>query len=126
MKIFKKELSKGQKAPFQGILLSKETAAKLFADIKFSKKECDLAIKEKVDIEKIKLNAQLDGLKIRLDTESERLSKILSIKDERIAFLEKNYRPAPWYEQGELWLGVGVIAGIGITVASAYAIGQAK
>ena len=32
-------LEKEQRAPFKGILLSEEAAAKLFADIKFSRKE---------------------------------------------------------------------------------------
>ncbi len=120
------ELSKGQRAPFPGILLSKESAAKLFADIKFSEGECKLRLAEKLDIERIRYSSQIKALQIRLDTESERTKSLLSIKDERIKFLEKNYRPPAWYEQGELWLGIGVISGIAITIASAYAIGQAK
>lgn len=120
------ELSKGQKAPFKGILLSEDSAAKLFADIKFSKKECENLLTEKLEIQKIKSDAEINGLTLTLNIEKSRFESLLSVKDERIAYLEKNYLPPAWYETGEFWFAVGVLMGIGITVSAGYALGQAK
>ena len=119
-------LEAGQKAPFKGILLSNSSAAKLFADIKFSKKECDAILSEKLEIEKIKNLAKINLLSAKIEIESKKTQALLSVRDDRIRFLEKNYMPPAWYEQGEFWLAVGVVTGIGVTIASGYAIGQAK
>lgn len=119
-------LEKGQRAPFKGILLSNSSAAKLFADIKFSKEECDASLSEKLETLSIRHQSNIKILNAKIEIEAKRTQSLLLVKDERIKFLEKNYMPPAWYEQGEFWLAVGVVAGIGITIASGYAIGQAK
>ena len=119
-------LEKGQRAPFKGILLSNPSAAKIFADIKFSKKECDSILDERLETLSIRHQSSIDLLNAKIEIEAKRSQSLLLVKDERIKFLEKNYMPPAWYEQGEFWLAVGVITGIGITVASGYALGQAK
>ncbi len=119
-------LKKGQNAPFDGILLSETSAAKLFADIKFSKKECDALVLKERDILGIKHTAEIDNLKLILEIEKNRTKALLEVRNERIAFLEKNYLPPAWYESGEFWFAIGTLAGIGITVAAGYALGQAR
>lgn len=120
------QLSEGQEAPFKGVLLSPEAAAALFADIKFSQKECDLKLERELKLNTSVLKTSIDALKLRLEIEQDRNLSILSIKNDRIQFLEKNWQPEPWYQTGEFWLGTGVVIGIVITVASGYAIGQAS
>jgi len=120
------QLNEGQKAPFKGILLSPEAAAGLFADIKFSQKECDLKLDRELKLRTSVLNSNIDALTLRLEIEQKRTVSLLGIKNERIQFLEKNWQPEPWYQTGEFWLGTGVVLGIVITVASGYAIGQAS
>jgi len=119
------QLNKSQRAPFAGILLSNDTAAKLYGDIKFSKKECGLRLKKELDINTLQLTSHINALKLRLDIETKRTESLLSARNDRIKFLEKNWRPAPWYESGEFWFAMGIIAGIAVTVGSGYAIGQA-
>ena len=119
-------LDKGKKAPFSGILLSEPAAARLFADIKFSKKECDALLAEKLELSKIRYEAQIDSLKLKIDVEKERAAGLIAVRDDRINFLEKNYRPPAWYESQEFWFAVGIVAGVGLTAAAGYAIGQAK
>ena len=119
-------LTKGQRAPFEGILLSNPSAAKLFADIKFSKKECDAILNEKLEMLSIRHQSNIKLLNAKIEIEAKRTQSLLLVRDERIKFLEKNYMPPAWYEQGEFWLAVGVITGIGITIASGYALGQVK
>jgi len=119
------QLRKGQHAPFAGILLSDTAAAKLFADLKFTERECQLRLTRELKINTLQLTSQIDALKLRLEVETTRSTGLLAVKDERIKFLELNWRPTPWYESGEFWFAMGVVGGILITVASGYAISQA-
>lgn len=118
-------LSKGERAPFPGILLSDAASAKLFADLKFTEKECQLRLTRELEIVSITSRTHIDALTLRLQVETERTEKLLDIKDSRIEFLEENWRPQPWYESGELWFGMGVVGGVLITVGSAYALSHA-
>jgi hypothetical protein len=119
------QLSKGQRAPFAGVLLSNDAAARLYSDIKFSEDECRLRLNKELQTLSIKLNAEIQALTLRLDVETKRTESLVRIKSERIEFLEKNFTPSPWYESGEFWFAMGVVGGILITVGAGYAIGQA-
>ena len=118
-------ITQGQRAPFSGVLLSDLAAAKLFADLEFTEKECQLRLTRELEIASITSISQINALKLRLDVETERTEKLLNIKDERIRFLEENWQPQPWYDSGEFWFGMGVVGGVLITVGSAYALSQA-
>ena len=115
-------LAQNERAPFAGILLSDAAAAKLFADLEFTEKECQLRLTRELEIASITSRSQIDALTLRLEVESERTEKLLGIKDQRIEFLEENWRPQPWYESGEFWFSMGIVGGVLITSASAYAL----
>ena len=119
------QVRKGQHAPFSGVLLSDTAAARLFADIKFSERECQLRLSRELKLNSLQLNTQIEGLRLKLDVETTRSASLLEVKDKRIKYLEENWRPTPWYESGEFWFAVGVVGGILITVGAGYAIGQA-
>ena len=76
------QLRKGQHAPFAGILLSDEAAARLFGDIKFSERECQLRLTRELKINTLQLTSQLSALKLRLDIETTRTTGLLAVKDE--------------------------------------------
>ena len=118
------ELDKDQPAPFSGVLLSDQAAAKLFADLKFTKEECAIKLEKELKLATITYSAQIDAFKLRLDVEIERTEKLLNIKDDRIKFLEENYAPPAWYESGGFWVAIGVISGVLITIGAGYALGQ--
>ena len=119
-------VTEGQVVPFDGILLSKPAAAKLFGELHFFEEEWKLTVSKELEIAAIRYNAEIDSLKLKLDVETIRTEKLLSIKNERIEFLEQNWRPPAWYESGEFWLAVGVVSGILMTVATAHAINSAN
>lgn len=119
------QLRENQRAPFPGILLSDDVAAKLFGDIKFSERECNLRLDRRLKLNTLQLTSQLNALKLRFDVETTRTESLLSIKNIRIEFLEKNLTPPRWYESGEFWFAIGVVTGIAVTIGSAYALGQA-
>lgn len=116
----------GDPAPFDGILLSNSAAAKLFGELKYFEEDCKLTLSKELDIAAIKYNADISALRLKLDVETTRTESLLRIKDERIQFLEENWRPTPWYESGEFWMAVGVVSGVLITVAAGHAIGSAN
>jgi len=115
-------LAQNERAPFAGILLSDAAAAKLFADLEFTEKECQLRLTRELEIASITSRSQIDALTLRLEVESERTEKLLGIKDQRIEFLEENWRPQPWYDSGEFWFSMGIVGGVLITMGSAYAL----
>ena len=119
------QLDQNQRAPFSGVLLSDEAAARLFGEIKFNESECQLRITRELSINTLQLTSQIDALKLHLDVEVARTKSLLSVKNERIQFLEQNWQPTPWYESGEFWFSMGIVGGILITVVSTYAISQA-
>ena len=80
------ELKVGEEAPFKGVLLSDETAAKLFADIKYSKKECDARLEKELEFSKIKFEGLLKTSELKLEVETKRLNGMISARDDRIKF----------------------------------------
>ena len=119
------QVKKGDVVPFDGVLLSTKAAAKMYGELKFFEEECKLTLSKELEIQKLRYDTELDTLKLKLDVETIRTEKLLDIKDRRIEFLEKNWKPTPWYESGEFWLAVGVVSGVLLTVGAGYAIGQA-
>ena len=115
---------KGDLVPFDGILLSKSAAAKLYGELKFFESDCELRITKQLDIAGLEYKTNLDILDLKLKVETERTESLLAIKDERIKFLEQHWQPQPWYESGEFWMAVGVVSGILLTVGAAHAVGQ--
>ena len=120
------DIKKGQKAPFSGVLMTEPLATKLYLDSKFSPRECDIKIEEKMELQKIDCKKTTSVLQSKIAIQKEKYDTIISLKDERIDFLEKRWSPSPWYESGEFWFTTGVISGILITIATGYALGQVK
>lgn len=119
------DIKKGQRAPFNGVLMSNDVATKLYLDSKFSPKECEIKVEEKVKGSQIDCERSTKLLESKLSINTDKFQSIIELKNNRIDFLEKRWSPAPWYESGEFWFSMGIISGILITIASGYAIGQA-
>lgn len=107
------DLKKGDKAPYDGILLT----FKMAADIKencnpeVTKKKCDILIKEAVDLSASQCTKTTDVLQAKLDALQIKSNEIILAKDTEIAVLRDRLKPAPWYESPKLWFGIGVVVG---------------
>ena len=119
------QIQEGDPAPFSGILLSTDAAAKLYGDLNFFEQEYKIILSKELQLAEAKYKSDIDFLKLRLEIETDRTQKIVDIKNQRIQFLEENWKPQPWYETGEFWLAIGLVSGVLITVGAGYAIGQA-
>ncbi len=113
-------LSKGERAPFEGILLTQESLAKIEADLKLKTRLCENNCK--LEVEKMQLLHLRDlGL---LNSELHGLNKILTVKDSRIKELEQIVEDA-----NDSWAVpiVGIasfILGVTITVGITYAVNK--
>jgi len=70
--------------------------------------------------------AEVTSRDTRIVALTDEMNNRLRIRNEHIDFLNQNNRPTRWYESGEFWFAVGLVAGIGLTVGAGYALGQAN
>jgi len=121
-------ITKGDPAPFDGTLLNIPASAKLLTGLENDGAECDLKINTALVTQGATHQRKISIMQAELNACNDRYDKIIMIKNDQISFLEKsllNHTSNHWYESNEFWLSTGVVAGILITVASGYALGQA-
>jgi hypothetical protein len=113
-------VEKDEPAPFGGVLMTEDVAAKMASDLEFAERECQLRIDQNVTMTVIEHDAKLARCELLRQTEVERLNGLLNIKQERIDFLEKRWTPVPWYETPVFWHAAGIAVGIVLTTGTAY------
>tara|TARA_R110000824_G_scaffold60853_17_gene162465 strand:+ start:2273 stop:2773 length:501 start_codon:yes stop_codon:yes gene_type:complete len=121
-------LSKGQKAPFEGILFSKDFAAKIEAERKtmITLKLADVRTKAAIALTRSELQLKLDIMSGRNAALEDKHVKIVQINQEQIKFLRAQYMPTPWYEHPAFWVTIGIISGIGLTIGAAHIVKTVK
>ncbi len=117
-------IDKGQPAPFSGTLFDSKAAANLLTEIKYSGEVCSAEKKRELGLLRSQLELKFDNLKAECDALSLRHTEILKIKDAQIDYLQDLSVAPKWYESDSLWFSAGVVSGILITIAAAYAVGQ--
>ncbi len=116
-------LDQGQTAPCDGVHVKSSAVAKIIVDLESAKEECNLRVKE----QKEKSDAACAGSLAKKDSEILSLKNIHSMKEEArknqvnflVSELDKSKR-AGWY------FVAGTVAGIAVTMASAWALNQIK
>ena len=119
-------IKKGQKAPFDGILLDKQAEAIITA-----KKETVVKI---CDIEKsyIKKRAVADckysnsKLKISLEVNKAKHTQLMEIKNSEVQRLEAALKNSQKPDYSRLWFVGGFVAGVGLSIGIFYAAAQAS
>ena len=112
-------LQEGQAAPFSGTLFSTEAAARVLIDLELANESCQIQVERETEalraemlLDYRNLEASRDALRIRYD-------QTLQIKNDQIDFLQQQARPKM---SREVTLIVGVLTGVGLTIASAYTL----
>ena len=118
-------LKMGDVAPFDGTLFSTEAAAKLLVDLENQSKKCDIEKGKAADLLRGQMQLTIDNKAAEFDALKFKHDGILKIKNDQINFLQDKLEPPSWYDSGEFWVAIGVVMGIGLTVAAGYAVGQA-
>jgi hypothetical protein len=118
-------VKKGEKAPYNGVLLNTAAAAKIFAEKEYSGKECELRINFEVQKEMLRMKLLLDTANIGLEATKQKYNSILSIKDKEIERLSKIASTRP-NDYSTYWAVGGVVVGIVLSIAVVYGVNEIK
>lgn len=110
-------LEKGDVAPFKGTLFDPVATAKIIADKKYAKKECDLLIKQQKDLLNAKCTRDTNILKYELEIEKKKHKLIYDAQKEEIETL----RDLAKGSNNTLWATIGFLLGAGASIAIFYA-----
>lgn len=120
-------LEKGERAPFDGVLLDPAAAAKLMVDQQEADNKCQIEINKHVETEKAKLQLDLANMKASRDALKKELAIRMSIKDEHIKFLENDAVKNAKKSQNSVWWFMGGLAGgILLSIGAAFIIREAR
>ena len=116
-------LKKNDPAPFSGTLFSTTAAARIAIELENKDAVCDLKIGEAVEKQKAFDKFQIDLKQASLDACLEKYTIVTDLKqqqiDELTIQLKKNTGPQPAW-----WFAGGVVGGIVVSLATAYAYSQ--
>ena len=113
-------LEEGDEAPYKGVLLDTNSAARLLAEEEYKQIECNL----KINYETQKIIAQhaleMGNVQSAFDSLKEQNRSILSIKDSEILRLQELALKNP-NDNANWWFAGGLVAGIVTSIAIFYA-----
>lgn len=113
-------LSKGEHAPYAGVLLDNIAAARIFSDKKYFEEQWQLKLQYELGKQKARLDLTIQSQKASLDALREKHTTLMDIKNEEIKRLSDI---AAGKEDYSTWWAVGgVIVGIGLTLAVVFAV----
>lgn len=114
-------VKKGQPAPFEGVLLTVEAAAKIMNAKKLAEEQYQLDLERELTLQQERFNLELSYKQIELDAWKERYNSMLVFKNEENIRLQQyvmKQKPGrePWLVA--LGFGVGTLTSLGIFAAS--------
>ena len=111
----------GDPAPFDGILLSFEAAAKMAVDKKFEDAECDLRIGYELHIQEERFQLQLDYKDIEIHSWKDKYESMMILKaaeNDRLQELVTKQKPGIEPFMVALGFGIGTLTSLGIFALS--------
>jgi len=117
-------LKKGQKAPFDGILLDKQAEATMAAKRESVVKICEL---EKTYLEKhSKAVCKLDIsiLNAQLSSQKAKHKELMALKEQELKRINEVLKESQTPSYNNLWFGAGLVAGVGLSLGIFYAAVQ--
>tara|TARA_Y100000310_G_scaffold333519_1_gene411240 strand:+ start:605 stop:1072 length:468 start_codon:yes stop_codon:yes gene_type:complete len=114
-------LEAGDPAPFDGVLLSFDAAAKIVIEKKFEDTECDLRIEYELKIQEERFQLQLDYKDIEVTSWKDKYESMMILKtseNDRLQelILKQNPNSEPWMVA--LGFGIGTLTSLGIFALS--------
>ena len=114
-------LKAGDPAPFDGVLLSADAAAKIAVDKKFEDAECDLRISYELHLQSERFQLQLDFKDIEIHSWKDKYESMMILKvaeNERLQELVLKQKPGTEPFMGALGFGIGTLTSLGIFAIS--------
>ena len=113
-------LNYGQKAPYTGVLLNSIAAAKLLTDKRFSDEQWKLKLQYELAKESARLNLIIETQKVSYEFLQKKHKTLIDIKNNEIKRLSQIVFNTNDYSIW--WASGGIVVGISLTIAVAYAI----
>lgn len=125
-------VSKGQTAPFPGVLLTPAAAAKIIAEYTIFEDRIRLEVDTAVRVSQAKMLFDLKEQETRCDSAKSVQQAQIESRDKRIEVLEKELKDSreeiaslkSSTPDRVVWFGIGFASAMVFTIATAYAIGQ--
>jgi len=114
-------LKAGDPAPFDGVLLSADAAAKIAVDKKFEDTECDLRISYELHLQSERFQLQLDFKDIEIHSWKDKYESMMILKvaeNERLQELVLKQKPGTEPFMVALGFGIGTLTSLGIFAIS--------
>ncbi len=114
-------LEAGDPAPFDGILISLDAAAKMAIDKKFEDAECDLRVSYELHMQGERFQLQLDYKDIEIASWKDRYESMMILKtaeNDRLTELVMNRKPSHGPFLVALGFGIGTLTSLGIFALS--------
>ena len=86
-------LEEGEAAPFHGRLMNDEAVANIIAGREMSVEQCEIQKELALSLTKAELQLQIDYLNAELETEAEKNTTLLKLRDQEIEALRKEMKP---------------------------------
>ena len=86
-------LEEGEAAPFHGRLMNDEAVANIIAGREMSIEQCEIQKELALSLTKAELQLQIDYLNAELETETEKNTTLLELRDQEISSLRKEIKP---------------------------------
>ena len=114
-------LKAGEPAPFDGVLLSLDAAAKIAVERKFEDASCDLRIGYELNLQQERFQLQLDFKDIEIHSWKDKYESMMILKvaeNDRLEklVLQQNPTKEPWLVA--LGFGIGTLTSLGIFAIS--------
>ncbi|MAF26125.1 hypothetical protein CL634_11235 [bacterium] len=103
-------LKKGDPAPFDGIFLSPQAAAKVLTEKKFEDAECDLRVEYELQIQRAQFQLQLDFKDVEIHSWKDKYESMMILKSDEITRLQE-FAMQPKPASGPLFVALGFAIG---------------
>ena len=106
-------LKEGDVAPFDGRLMNDEAVANIIAGREMSVEQCEIQKELAISLTKADLQLEIDYLNAELETETEKNTTLLELRDQEISSLRKEIKPnkTMWAFFGGFLLATGTSLG---------------
>jgi len=118
-------LDKGQPAPFPGVLFSPEAVAKVVAERDSAAQTLTLAVQHQADVDAAQLKFQIDRLTSTCVADKSILQAQVDDGKRQINILNDQLKKTTGGPSAPVWIGLGAVSGVILTVVTVFAVGQA-
>jgi len=117
-------IQKGDTAPFTGTLLSNEAAASILSELRVCNDIVNSDLKLTFDKYKATCDLEKQLLTIQVDTQQSRYENIINAQTQQLDYMLRA-NTSPKLSKEAVFI-LGVISGVGITMAAAYGLSAAS